>query len=534
MTLPGIYKTLPELEVLGLIHPSKVLHNLPTPALCEEAVRRGEAQIAYRGPLVINTGKFTGRAVQDRYIVEEPGSVSRIGWGKINRPISEAAFSTLLARITAYFQHKDIFVQDAFAGADPEHRAPLRVITESALHASFARTMFVRPDGHDFSAHTPEITVFHAPNFHAVPHLDSTRTETFIVLHPTRKIILIGGTAYAGEIKKSVFSLMNYLMPLKGVLPMHCSANTGSKGDVAVYFGLSGTGKTTLSANPERKLIGDDEHGWSDSGVFNFEGGCYAKVIKLNPAEEPEIYARTRAFGTILENVVVDPLTRRLHLDDASITENTRAAYPLALISYAAHPSLGGHAQNVIFLTCDAFGILPPISRLTPAQALYYFISGYSAKMAGTEAGMGQDPEATFSACFGAPFMVLPPAVYAGLLGKKLAAHNSKCWLVNTGWSGGPFGIGKRMSITHTRALLRAALSGALDTIEKVREPHFGLEIPLECPGVPAGILIPRNTWPDPAAYDAKARDLAARFAKNFAEVGQGSAEEIAAAGPRV
>jgi phosphoenolpyruvate carboxykinase (ATP) len=533
MSVTGVHRSLPELEKLGVTHPHAVYYDLPTPALCEEAVRRGEAQIAHRGPLNINTGKYTGRATQDRFIVDEPASHAHVGWGKVNRPIPESAFDTLLARMTAYFQHKDIFVQDAFTGSDPNYSLPLRVVTESAIHASFARTMFIRPEGHSFANHVPEITVFHAPNFHAVPHLDHTRTDTFIVLHLTRKMVLIGGTAYAGEIKKSVFSLMNYLMPLRGVMPMHCSANIGDDGDTAVYFGLSGTGKTTLSANPERKLIGDDEHGWSDAGVFNFEGGCYAKVIRLNLQHEPEIYARTQAFGTILENVVIDPATRRLNLDDAAITENTRAAYPLALISYAAKPSLGGHAKNVIFLACDAFGVLPPIARLTPAQALYHFISGYSAKVAGTEAGMGKDPEATFSACFGAPFMVHPPGVYAELLGKKIAAHNSACWLVNTGWTGGPYGVGKRMSIGHTRAALRAALSGALNSVETVREPVFGLEIPLTCPGVPAEVLVPRNTWADKAAYDAKARELAQRFQKNFAEVGSSATAEIAAAGPK-
>ncbi|HLX62522.1 MAG TPA: phosphoenolpyruvate carboxykinase (ATP), partial [Planctomycetota bacterium] len=435
---------------------------------------------------------------------------------------------------TGYFQHKDIFVQDAFAGADPGHQVPLRTITESALHALFARTMFVRPEGHDFSKHVPEITILHAPSFHAAPHLDHTRTDTFIVLHLTRKIVLIGGTGYAGEIKKSIFSLMNFLTPLKGVLPMHCSANIGDGGDVAVFFGLSGTGKTTLSANPERKLIGDDEHGWSERGVYNFEGGCYAKVIRLNPQHEPEIFARTQAFGTILENVVVDPLTRALKLDDASITENTRAAYPLDLISYAARPSMGGHARNIFFLACDACGILPPIARLTPAQAMYHFISGYSAKVAGTEAGMGKDPELTFSTCFGAPFMIHPPGVYAQLLGKKIELHKAACWLVNTGWSGGPYGVGHRLSIAHTRAALRAALSGALDHIETIREPIFGLKIPRICPGVPDQVLIPRNTWADAAAYDRKAHELAGRFAANFKEIGQGAAKEIEDAGPKV
>ena len=521
------------LEALGITHPRKVMRNDSTPVLCEEAIKRGEVQVAHRGPLVIHTGKHTGRSVQDRFIVDEPASHSHVNWGKSNKPISEQAFNTLLARMTAYFQHKELFVQDAFAGADPDLAVPLRVVTESALHASFARTMFVRPDGHDFAEHHPEILILHAPNFHAVPHLDHTRTDTFIVLHLTRKIMLIGGTAYAGEIKKAVFSLMNYLMPLRGVMPMHCSANIGPAGDVAVFFGLSGTGKTTLSANPDRQLIGDDEHGWSDSGVFNFEGGCYAKIIKLGPHAEPEIFARTEAFGTIIENAVVDPVSRRLKLDDASITENTRAAYPLALISYAAHPSLGGHASNVIFLTCDAFGVLPPIARLTPEQAMYHFISGYSAKVAGTEAGMGKDPEATFSACFGAPFMVHRPSVYAKMLGEKIRAHQSKCWLVNTGWTGGPYGIGRRMSIKVSRAALRAALDGSLNSVEYTLDPVFGVEVPQTCPGVPQDALQPRQTWADPAAYDQKAHELAARFVKNFADVAPDAGDEIRRAGPK-
>ncbi|HYF48166.1 MAG TPA: phosphoenolpyruvate carboxykinase (ATP), partial [Planctomycetota bacterium] len=354
MPAPGIYPQINELEQMGLTFPKSVSWDLPTPALYEQAVKRGEALIARRGPIVVYTGKHTGRSVADRFVVEEPGSKARIWWGKHNRPISEQAFSTLVARISAYFQHKDIYVQNSFAGANPKHAIPLRVITETALHALFARTMFVRPDDVDFTRHTPEITVIHAPGFHAVPHLDFTRSDTFILLHPTRKLIVIGGTAYAGEIKKSVFSMLNYLMPLQGIMSMHCSANIGKKGDTAVFFGLSGTGKTTLSADPARGLIGDDEHGWSDEGVFNYEGGCYAKVIRLNPQEEPEIYDRTQAFGTILENVAMDPLTRRLDLDDTRITENTRAAYPLALISYAVRPSVGGHAQNIVFLTCDA------------------------------------------------------------------------------------------------------------------------------------------------------------------------------------
>ena len=532
MPAPGIYKTLPSLEEIGVTFPRSIAVNFTTPLLYEEAIKRGEATIAYRGPIVVNTGKHTGRSVPDRFIVEEAGSKAHIWWGKHNKPISELAFSTLVARMAAYYQHKDIFVQDSFAGADPTYAIPLRVVTENALYALFARTMFVRPDNANFDDHKPEITLLHAPNFHAVPHLDSTRTDTFIVVHPTRKMILIGGTLYAGEIKKSVFSLLNYLMPLKGIMSMHCSANIGKKGDSAVLFGLSGTGKTTLSADPERGLIGDDEHGWSDQGVFNYEGGCYAKVIRLNAQEEPEIFARTQSFGTILENTAFDPLSRRLDLNDASLTENTRAAYPLALISYAVRPSVGGHPKNIVLLTCDAFGIMPPIARLTPAQALYHFISGYSAKVAGTEIGLGKDPEATFSTCFGAPFMVLPPNVYARLLGEKIKQHNSHCWLLNTGWTSGPFGIGKRMKISHTRALLNAALSGALDGVKTSVEPVFGLAVPHECPGVPPEILQPRQTWPDPAAYDAKARDLATRFKTNFAQFADVPAD-VAAAGPK-
>lgn len=533
MPVPGIYASLPQLESIGLTFPRSVRHNLPTPALYEEAVKRGEAQIAFRGPIVVNTGKHTGRAVADRFIVEEPGSASKVWWGKTNKPIAESAFSTLVARISAYYQHKDVFVQDSYAGADPKHRVPLRVITETALHALFARTMFVRPIGDDFDNHAPEITVLHAPSFHAVPHLDFTRSDSFILIHLARKMILIGGTSYAGEIKKAVFSLLNYLMPQKGIMSMHCSANIGKDGKTAVYFGLSGTGKTTLSAEPSRQLIGDDEHGWSDDGVFNYEGGCYAKVIRLSAEEEPEIFARTQSFGTILENVVLDPLTRRLDLHDASITENTRAAYPLALISYAARPSLGGHAKQIVLLACDAFGVLPPLARLTPAQTLYHFISGYSAKVAGTEVGLGKDPEATFSTCFGAPFMVLPPRVYADLLGRKIQQHNSSCWLVNTGWTGGPFGQGRRMKISHTRALLNTALDGKLDHAPTAVEPVFGLTVPLECEGVPREVLLPRDTWPDKAAYDARAKDLASRFRKNFEQFAEGMPPDILAAGPR-
>jgi phosphoenolpyruvate carboxykinase (ATP) len=530
---PGIYRSLECLEEIGITFTHSVIHHTPTPVLYEEAVKRGEAHLAFRGPLVIHTGPHTGRAVSDRFVVEEPLSKNHIWWGKYNRPISDQTFSTLVARIAAFFQHKDIFMQDLFVGADVKHRIPIRVITETATHALFSRTIFVRPEEHDFSNHVPEITVLHAPNFHAVPKFDSTRSDAFIVIHPTRKMIVIGGSYYAGEIKKAVFSLMNYLMPHKGILSMHCSANIDRDGGTALLFGLSGTGKTTLSADPERGLIGDDEHGWSDEGVFNFEGGCYAKVIRLSQSDEPEIYHRTQAWGTILENVPFDPVSRRLDLNDASLTENTRATYPLALISYAVRPSVGDHPKNIVLLTCDAFGIMPPIAKLSTEQALYHFISGYSAKVAGTEIGLGKDPEATFSTCFGAPFMMQPPSVYANLLGEKIRKHKSSCWLLNTGWTGGPFGVGKRMNIGHTRTLLRAALSGKLDHAKTTVEPVFGLTVPLSCTGVPPEVMLPRETWADKSAYDAKAKELAQRFKTNFEQFSEGVSKEVANAGPK-
>jgi phosphoenolpyruvate carboxykinase (ATP) len=533
MPVPGFYRSLECLEEIGLTFTRSVIHHVPTPVLYEEAIKRGEAHLAFRGPLVLHTGPHTGRAVADRFIVEEPASKERIWWGKYNQPISEQAFSTLIARMAAFYQHKDVFMQDLFAGADPKHRIPIRVITETAVHALFARTIFVRPEDHDFSHHEPEITILHAPNFHAVPKFDFTRSDTFIVIHPSRKTIVIGGSFYAGEIKKAAFSLLNYLMPLKGILPMHCSANIGKEGDTAVLFGLSGTGKTTLSADPERGLIGDDEHGWSDEGVFNFEGGCYAKVIRLSAKDEPEIYARTQSWGTIIENVPVDPVSRRLDLNDASVTENTRATYPLALISYAVRPSMGSHPNNIVLLTCDAFGIMPPIAKLTVEQALYHFISGYSAKVAGTEIGLGKDPEATFSTCFGAPFMTMRPSVYANMLGEKIRKHKSSCWLLNTGWTGGPFGVGRRMNIGHTRALLRAALSGKLDNARTTVEPVFGLQVPSAVTGVPQELMMPRETWADKKAYDAKAKDLASRFKSNFVQYRTGVPDEVANAGPK-
>ena len=428
----------------------------------------------------------------------------------------------------AYTRGRDLFVQDVFAGADERYQLPIRVITELAWHSLFAHTMF-RINSQE--KHTPEFTVINLPSFRAAPAQDKTRSPTFILIDFSQRMVLIGGTAYAGEIKKSIFTVLNYLLPLAGVMSMHCSANVGESGDTALFFGLSGTGKTTLSADPQRLLIGDDEHGWSDSGVFNFEGGCYAKVIRLSPTAEPDIYRTTRMFGTILENVIYDPETRALNLDDATRTENTRAAYPLTSIPNIVTESQAGHPQNIIMLTADAFGVLPPVSRLTPEQAMYHFLSGYTAKVAGTEKGVSE-PEATFSTCFGAPFMILHPSVYADLLGERIAEHKVNCWLVNTGWTGGPYGAGERVRIGHTRSMIRAILSGALAQVETHPDPVFGVHVPASCPDVPTEVLVPRNTWRDPAAYDLKARDLARLFNENFKKYADGVSEKVRSVAP--
>ena len=517
----------------GLENMGHLYLNLSTPALYEEAIRRHEGMLAHLGPFVIKTGRYTGRLPQDKFFVKEPSSESKIGWGKVNRPFEPAKFEALKQKVLAFLKGKDIFIEDCYAGADTNYRLPIRIITEKASYALFARNMFIRePDTKKMANHIPEFTVIHAPNFHAVPEVDGTHSDAFILLNFAEKLILIGGTAYAGEIKKSIFTVMNYLLPQKGVMAMHSSANYGKdENDVAVFFGLSGTGKTTLSAIPDRTLIGDDEHGWGDDGVFNFEGGCYAKVIRLSKTDEPEIYETTRSFGTLLENVVIDPKTRRMDLDDASLTENTRAAYPISEISNMTLTGKGGHPKNIIMLTCDAFGVLPPISRLTLAQAMYHFLSGYTAKVAGTEAGI-KEPQATFSSCFGEPFMALPPTTYAKLLGEKIDRHKVDVWLVNTGWSGGPYGEGKRMDISITRAMVAAVLSGQLKDIKTETDPIFGLGIPLSCPGVPAQVLNPRNTWKDPEAYDKKARELAKMFDENFKEYEKDTLSEIKAAGP--
>lgn len=519
------------LEQLGIRNVNAVYWNLSTPRLYEEAIRRREGRLAHLGPLVVRTGQHTGRSPNDKFIVREPSSADRIWWGKVNRPMDPDRFDSLFYRLLAYLEGRDLFVQDCFAGADAPYRLPIRVITETAWHSLFARDMFIQAASTQLATHVPECTVIAAPHFHAIPEVDGTRSEVFIVIHFGRRLVLIGGTQYAGEIKKAVFTVLNYLLPQRQVLSMHCSANIGSGGDVAIFFGLSGTGKTTLSADSTRTLIGDDEHGWSDRGVFNFEGGCYAKVIRLSPTAEPEIYETTRRFGTILENVAIDSATGRLNLDDDSLTENTRAAYPLSHIPNARRDGLGGHPANIIMLTADAFGVLPPIARLTPAQAMYYFLSGYTAKVAGTEKGV-TEPQATFSACFGAPFMALDPTVYAGLLGEKIASHDAGVWLVNTGWSGGPYGVGARMKIAYTRAMVRAALSGALGRVAMVPDPVFGIAVPAACPDVPAEILSPRLTWADGAAYDAQARKLAAMFTENFEAFARQAPIDVRAAGP--
>ena len=518
------------LDALGLRRLQTVYYNLPPARLYELALRRGDGRLAAHGPLATRTDPHTGRSPNDRFVVREPSSEGHVGWGSVNKPVPEATFDTLLERMGRYALGRDVFVHDCFAGADPRYRVRVRVITEKAWHALFAYNMFLRPAADEIGeGFRPDFTVVDLCDFKAPP-LDGLNSSTFIVLHLGRGLVLIGGTNYAGEIKKSIFSALNYRLPLQGVLPMHCSANVGPDGDTAVFFGLSGTGKTTLSADASRTLIGDDEHGWSDEGVFNFEGGCYAKAINLSPEGEPEIFATTRMFGTIAENVVLDD-DRNILFDDASITENTRLSYPIWMIPNASETGMAGHPRTIVFLTADAYGILPPIARLTPEQAMYHFLSGYTAKVAGTERGV-TEPKATFSACFGEPFMVLPPGRYAEMLGEKIRRHGARVFLVNTGWTGGPYGTGRRMKLAHTRRMVDAALRGELDAAETVTDPFFGLAVPTRVEGVPDDVLDPRATWADPAAYDAKARELAAMFAKNFERYADGVPSEVLEAGP--
>ncbi|RMF84819.1 MAG: phosphoenolpyruvate carboxykinase (ATP) [Planctomycetota bacterium] len=531
MSADAIHPSRHGLETIDFQHRGRAFWNLRAATLVEHAVRRGEGVLSDRGALVVRTAPRTGRSPKDRFFVREPQSEPHIHWGKVNVPIEADVFDRLQAKVFAYLADKDVYVQDLYAGADPRNRLNVRIINELAWQNLFVRQLFVRPEGDATEDHRPDFTVIAAPNCTADPQADGTNSDAFIIINFARKMVLIGGTHYAGEIKKSIFTIMNYLMPLKGVMSMHCSANRGAAGDTALFFGLSGTGKTTLSADPSRGLIGDDEHGWSDDGIFNYEGGCYAKVINLSAEFEPQIYNAIR-FGAVLENVVLDDASRTPRYEDGSITENTRGAYPLDHISNAVQPSVGGHPANIVFLTCDAFGVLPPIARLTPQQAMYHFLAGYTAKVAGTEAGV-TEPQATFSTCFGAPFMALDPSVYAELLGKKIAQHNTRVWLANTGWSGGPYGVGQRMKLPYTRAMVRAAIEGKLDDVAYRPHSVFGVEVPTSCPDVPGDVLDPRTTWRDPAAYDAKAAELAKLFATNFEQFGTAS-DEIRAAGPRV
>lgn len=502
------------LGAAGLV-PRHVVHWNPGPAeLYEHAVRRGEGVIAEGGAFSAVTTPHTGRSPNDKFIVREPSSASTIAWGRVNQPLELDAYARLKAAVTDHLAGQELFVRDLFAGADPNHRLGLRFVTPNAWHTLFVYNMFLRPTASDLAGFAPGWHILHAPEFSADPAVHGTASPTFIVVHFGERTILIGGTRYAGELKKSVFSILNYLLPTHGVLSMHCSANMGKAGDVALFFGLSGTGKTTLSADSERALIGDDEHGWSDAGVFNFEGGCYAKVIRLSEDGEPEIYRATGMFGTVLENVVVDPETRAIDLDSSVITENTRASYPIHFIANHVPGGMAAHPSHIVFLTCDAYGVMPPIARLSPAQAMYHFLSGYTAKVAGTERGV-TEPKATFSTCFGAPFLPLPANAYAALLGEKIAKHGVQCWLVNTGWTGGPYGVGQRVRLGLTRTMVRAALAGKLDRVPTAPEPVFRLEVPLQVPGVPGELLLPRATWADAEAYDAQATRLAQMFHHN-------------------
>jgi phosphoenolpyruvate carboxykinase (ATP) len=504
----------------GLAPRGDVHWNLIAPELFKAAARRNEGEFAEMGPFVAVTTPHTGRSPNDKFVVREPASEKDVDWGKANQPISADKYQLLLKDLRSYLNDcPELFVEDLYCGADPAYRLSVRYVSPNAWHMAFVRNMFIRPDRGDLPGFSPNFTVLHAPEFKADPTRHGTRTTTFIVLNLSERTILIGGTRYAGELKKAMFAVMNYLLPKQGVLSMHCSANLGKSGDTALFFGLSGTGKTTLSADPARGLIGDDEHGWSSEGIFNFEGGCYAKVINLSPESEPDIYRTTQMFGTVLENVVLDPETKKVKFADQSITENTRASYPLNYIKNYVEVGRGGHPRNVIFLTADAFGVLPPIAKLTPEQAMYYFLSGYTAKVAGTERGV-VEPQPTFSACFGAAFLVWHPTKYARMLGKLLSDHKSNVWLINTGWSGGPYGTGKRMKLAHTRAMVQAALAGDLDDVDTETDPVFGLAVPAAIAGVPSKVLNPRTTWPNPAAYDLQAKKLAAMFRENFEKFG--------------
>ena len=515
--------------LLESLNPAKLHFNLPAAELVEAAVKRGEGEITSTGALRVSTGKYTGRSPKDKFIVDEPSVTKLVNWGANNQAISREHFERLYGKALAYMKEQELFIFDGFAGADAVYRLPIRVINEAAWHNLFVRQLFIRPAPQELEAHEPKFTLIALPGLQADPATDGTRSETFIVISFERRLILIGGTHYAGEMKKSMFSVLNYLLPLQGVLPMHCSANVGASGDVALFFGLSGTGKTTLSTDPVRRLIGDDEHGWSDRGVFNFEGGCYAKCINLSEEKEPQIWNAIR-FGSVLENVAIDPATRNPVYEEFSVTENTRAAYPIDYIPNAVIPGAAGHPKVIVFLTADAFGVLPPVAKLTKEMAMYHFLSGYTSKLAGTERGV-TEPEATFSTCFGAPFLPQRPIVYAQLLGDKIDRHNVKVYLVNTGWFGGPFGVGRRMNLSHTRAMINAILDGSIEQTEFTVDPVFNVWIPSSVRGVPDAVLQPINAWPDAGEYKAKAAQLARLFKKNsenFTDVPR----EIREAGP--
>jgi len=516
-------------ELADLLAQKNVQRNLSMPKLVEAAIRNGEGLLSSRGALVAETGKRTGRSPKDKFTVNDSSTATKVAWGAVNQPFSAEKFYALYDRVLEYLQDKHVYVQDLFCGADPRYQLPIQVINEYAWHNLFAHQLFIRPTPEELKKHKPEFTIVSAPSFLADAKRDGTNSEVFVIVNFTRRTVIIGGTQYAGEMKKSIFGVMNFLLPGRNVFPMHCSANLGEDGVTALFFGLSGTGKTTLSADPARRLIGDDEHGWSQDGIFNFEGGCYAKCIRLSAQNEPQIW-KALDFGSVLENVILDPVTRIPDYDDDSKTENTRAAYPVEHIDNAVIPGFGGHPKHVVFLTADAFGVLPPVSKLTPEQAMFHFMSGYTAKVAGTEAGV-TEPQATFSTCFGAPFMPLPPKVYAEMLGSRLREHNAQCWLVNTGWRGGPYGIGQRMSLPYTRAMVNALVEGGLDDVRFEIEPSFGLSIPKEVPDVPSELLNPRSSWKDKAAYDKMAAELSARFAKNFEQFD--APREIKEAGPR-
>jgi len=520
------------LDTHGLGGVKAAYWNLGASQLCEQSLRREEGTLARGGAIVTLTGQHTGRSPNDRFIVEEGSSSDSIWWGDVNRPISEENFNRLHEMMLAHLQAGDVFVQDCYCGADSNYRLPVRVVTEAAWHNLFARNMFIQPGSDELTDFEPTFTVLQAPSLEGNGEADGLTSGTFIVVNLAKKLVLVGGSGYAGEIKKSIFSVMNYLLPPRDVLPMHCSANIGPAGDTAIFFGLSGTGKTTLSADSSRTLIGDDEHGWGPDGIFNFEGGCYAKTINLTEEAEPEIFATTGTFGSVVENVMMDPDTREFDFFDTTYSENGRVSYSIEQIPNASLEGRGDHPNNIVMLTCDAFGVLPPVSQLTPDQAMYHFLSGYTAKVAGTERGL-KEPAATFSTCFGAPFMPRHPTVYAKLLGDKMAKHNAKCWLVNTGWSGGGYGVGERMKIQHTRAMVNAALDGRLETAGFSEDPNFGVLVPESCPDVPSDVLNPRNTWADGGAYDAQARDLTQRFEKNFSQFESDVGDSVKAAAIR-